>query len=508
MCSSIRALFALTGLILLSGCASSGNSLLKVSTRLETADRVSLTGANPLFDSENFEEIDLENTLDPMDLRKKKYRPKLICGKDNPETRDVDERTACANRAFLAAAMSAFYHPDNNKNTTTKDRRNQILDRLLASSEQRCGAYKQYLKAYDIHWETGLGIGTTIMGAAGAIATGTLNSRAFSGLAAMLSGTRSEIRQGVFSNLASFVIIPGIDTKRSKILDAIKENRKLDISDYSVQAALHDAALYHGACTLESGLEVAQDSIRRVDDPGLLQINKTLATLVETKQLARMTDLANVGSLNATNIKIFKPEYSPLEVVLAGGSAKSKSSVEDRALANSKDLLASFDSITKSAGELKIALEAKARDDNTSATDKPLLIEAASKLAKYLEPVSADGAPPKNTLVSARIHLASQTSAIIKVVADDDSLIRVEEARLGGEANATKRVNGLATIATKKAARDAFSLFGFAHLEQATTAAFKSLAELVKPTPATVPNFKKIDDELLKIAAVVAPTRP
>jgi hypothetical protein len=510
-----RALLFALAIFILGGCAGTGNNnIFGVSKRLETAGRMTLTGANPLFDSENFEEVDLEAVLDPTDLRKSQpYHPRLICGKavkqpasgkDDDESR-TDERTACINRAYLAAAMSAFYDPKNNAGTTTRDRRNRVLDRLLASSEQRCGAYKQYLKAYDIHWETGLGVGTTILGAAGAIATGTVNSRAFSGLAAMLSGARSEIRQGVFSNLASFVIIPGIDFKRSNILTAIKENRKLDISDYTVQAALHDAALYHGACTLESGLEVAQESIKRVENPGLIQINKTLATLAETKQLAHMVDLANSGKLDAASAKVVMVDYAPQEIILAGGGKKSKASAEDRNESSASALLANFDVIAKLAGELKVALSAKADDAKTGVGDKTKLTDAATKLGLYLEPVKPGGLT--NTLVSARASFALQASAIAKIVSDDDSVIRAEEIKLGGESDFTKRTNGLASITTKKAARDAFGLFGFAHLEQASAAPLKSLTQLMKPDAVAAPDFAKIDVELAKLAAITAPGR-
>lgn len=513
-----RTLALVLASLFLSGCAStSENSIFGVSKRLETSKRMTLTGANPLFDSENFEEVDLEAILDPTDLRKSQpYRPRLICGKavkqsatgkDDDEFQ-ADERTACINRAFLAAAMSAFYDSKNNEGTTTKDRRNRVLDRLLASSEQRCGAYKQYLKAYDIHWETGLGVGTTVLAAAGAIATGALNTRAFSGLAAMLSGARSEIRQGVFSNLASFVIIPGIDLKRSSILTAIKENRKLDISDYTVQAALHDAALYHGACTLESGLEVAQESIKRVENPGLTQINKTLATLAQTKQLSHMVDLANSGKLTTENAKVIAVEYAPQEIVLAGGGKKSKPSADESNEASSNALLAAFDAITQSASELKGALKAKAAEKTTSADDKLKLTAAANKLALYFEPVGTDGKPLVATFVSVRAHLVSEISNIRKIVAAKDSAIRGEEIKLIGELDATKLANSHALIATLRAARDAFGTFAFAHLEQRTAMPFKSLAQLVKSSPVVVSDFSKVDAELGKLAAVKAPASP
>jgi hypothetical protein len=501
-------------IIILGGCAGTGNNnIFGVSKRLETAGRMTLTGANPLFDSENFEEVDLEAVLDPTDLRKgKPYRPRLICGNTikqsatdkNDDESQADERTACINRAFLAVAISAFYDPKNNEGATPKDRRNRVLDRLLASSEQRCGAYKQYLKAYDIHWETGLGVGTTILGAAGAIATGTVNTRAFSGLAAMLSGARSEIRQGVFSNLASFVIIPGIDFKRSTILTAIKENRKLEITDYTVQAALHDAALYHGACTLESGLEVAQESIKRVENPGLSQINRTLATLAQTKQLAHMVDLASSGNLTAANSKVVAVDYSPQEVVLAGGGKSAKLSSEESIEVSTNTLFSMFDGITQSAREFKAALDAKAANNTTLPEEKIKLTDTATKLAKYFELPAANATPPKNTFVSVRTNLVAEASNIGKIISARDSAIRSDEIILVGEMDTAKRTDAQALIATKKAARDAFSKFALSDLEQKTAQPFQTLSKLVKAGPLVASDLSKVDDELDKLSKVKA----
>lgn len=504
---SMYMLAVLVATFVLAGCAASGNSLLGVSKKLETADRITLTGANPLFDSENFEEVDLEAILDPKDLRNKEYKPRFICGKQVKQSNgeeEADERTACINRAFLAAAMSAFYDSRNNVETTSKDRRNRVLDRLLASSEQRCGAYKQYLKAYDIHWETGLGVGTTILGAAGAIATGTLNTRAFSGLAAMLSGARSEIRQGVFSNLASFVIIPGIDFKRSTILTAIKENRKLEITDYTVQAALHDAALYHGACTLESGLEVAQESIKRVENPGLSQINRTLATLAQTKQLAHMVDLASSGNLTAANSKVVAVDYSPQEVVLAGGGKSTKPSTDEGIVRSTNELFSMLDGVTQSARELKTALDAKAENKATSPEEKINLIDTANKLAKYFELPAVDATPPKNTFVSVRTNLVAQLSNISTIISGRDSAIRSDEISLIGEMDTAKRTDAQAVIATKKAARDAFGKFALSDLEQKTAQPFQALSKLVKASPLVASDLSKVDDALDKLSKVKA----
>ncbi len=514
--SKTGTLVAVCACLLASGCASNGNSLLGVSKRMETAERVSLTGANPIFDSENFEEVNLEVMLDPRDYRNDEslYKPRLICKKYVTETEAKakakakyehghDVRTGCINRAYLAASLAAFYDP---RYGAAKDRRNRVQDRLLAASEHRCGAYKQYLKAYDIHWETGLGIGTTVLAAAGAIATGTLNTRAFSGLAAMFSGTRAEIRQGVFSNLASFVIIPGIDKKRTTLLEAIKENRKLDISEYTVEAALHDAAAYHGACTLESGLEVAQDSIKRIENPGLSQINKTLAHLAETKQLMNMVSLANSNTLTADKAKVIAVEYAIKDVVLAGGGKPKPPSNDERIKLAADDTLNAFLAIRKTAAKLKATLEAA--EAVAPDADKKKIKESILTLEKYFAPPAKDGTNPKNTFPSVQTELANKLGALAKNTADAASAIRADQIKLGGEKDPIKVIDGQASFAVRTAALTVYVTVALESIQSKTSASFQELLRLFDPNQKGNIEFTNADVEFMLLADLVVPTIP
>lgn len=491
-------------LLSLGGCATNGNSLFGVSKRLETAERVTLTGANPLVDSENFEEVNLEMLLDPTNIRNTNvYKPniKKICGKDESETPEYDERTACINRAYLGAATNAFYAQGNELGTTIELRRNRIQDRLLASSEQRCGAYKQYLKAYDIHWETSLGIGTTILGAAGAIATGTLNTRVFSGLSAMLSGARSEIRQGVFSNLASFVIIPGIDLKRANVLAEIKVTRKLTISDYSVEAAMHDAFTYHNACTLESGLEVAQESIKRIENPGLAQINKTLATLTETKQLANMVELANKGALTAEKAKVVSVNYVPTMVELAG-SGKAVAATADKAIENKTIfILAAFDATSLSVTALQTALETKAKDNATKEDERKKLLAVVARIETYITADSTNKKLPKDTFKSIRTYLQMKVNGLEKALLEYDVVIANQEIGLLNPA-ITNKADLQIAIAANKATKQTYEKLAVANLLAQIKLPLAAIAKLIAQQQHVESDFDLLDKQLAALSTI------
>lgn len=163
--------------------------------------------------------------------------------------------------------------------------RNQVQDRIIAASNQRCGEYKNFLKRFDSETNTILGGLATAIGGAGAISKAANTARALSGIAAIFSGWRAEVNADFFNNLTIQVISKGIEARRKEIYDQIQVDRKeADLTAYSVQRAIGDAAVYHYNCSLIAGLEHAGQSIDRAESPGLTNINKTLDNLVETQR--------------------------------------------------------------------------------------------------------------------------------------------------------------------------------------------------------------------------------
>lgn len=250
----------------LSGC---GVLIKETEDPLKSTGRVTTTGAHQLFNEDSFEKVNLPDLLDP-DKKRDDVTPLIT-------TNNSENKTDNLERAF-----DAFY-----KYPNKEQRRNRVQDRLLAASEQRCNLYKNYLKRVETYQSTTFGMLTTVLAGAGAIATGSVNTRAFSGLASISSGMGAELKEGFFANLASQVIIPGIELRRDEIWKTvILSKRNTLISNYTVEAAIRDVALYHGACSLIVGLEAAGVATKTFSNPGLDSINTTLSKLRLSHSLA------------------------------------------------------------------------------------------------------------------------------------------------------------------------------------------------------------------------------
>jgi len=168
--------------------------------------------------------------------------------------------------------------------TVQKRLRNQVQDRIVAASNQRCGEYKNFLKQVDSETNTILGGLATAIGGAGAIFKPADTARALSGIAAIFSGWRAEVNADFFNNLTIQVVTKGIEVRRKEIHDQMIDDRKKDLTEYTVQRAVGDTAVYHYNCSLIAGLEQAAQSIERAENPGLTHINKTLDSLIETQK--------------------------------------------------------------------------------------------------------------------------------------------------------------------------------------------------------------------------------
>jgi hypothetical protein len=189
------------------------------------------------------------------------------------------------------AAFAAFDKRANSlSGSDQKKLRNEVQDRIVAASNQRCGEYKNFLKQFDSETNTILGGLATAVGGAGAIFTHADTARALSGIAAIFSGWRAEVSADFFNNLTIQVVTKGIEAKRKEIYNQMLVDREGDLSQYSVQRAVGDAAVYHYNCSLIAGLEQAAQSIERAENPGLGNIKKALDNLVEIQnKIASMT---------------------------------------------------------------------------------------------------------------------------------------------------------------------------------------------------------------------------
>lgn len=286
---------------------------------MRSKDRLTTFGANPQFDNERYEMVDLITLLDPRNLREGYPESKL-----KEKATDLFALTAldkaaagedAAARHDLAMAEIAFYDA---RYRDPETRRNRVQDRLIGASNQRCAAYKVYLNRFDAYVQSGFGSATTLLGGAAAIVGGVKDARILGGLAGISSGTQAEISQGFLGNLASYVIVPGMELRRKTIFDEIQMRRQ--DPNYTLQAALADVARYHGACTLVVGLEQAKEAIQTVDNPGMKMMGITLNNVLQTRAMQQAIVKQDHGPLAPADLVI--PSFRINDQVVSAGSGQ------------------------------------------------------------------------------------------------------------------------------------------------------------------------------------------
>ena len=244
------------------------------------ADGGHLVFPNPM--EEVNQTVDLVTVLDPKRHAEKQFikqRGGADAWKKLTEGQKID-------LAFLAFYDRGVYSDD------PRLRRNKIQERLLAASHHRCNIFKSLL--YQIRSKTNFVLGalSTVTGIAGSIVTGVDGSRILSGTSGILGGVRAELNQELFQNLATQVIVQGIDTRRREIYQEIVDlGQTKSISDYPVEAAVKDSVIFHGQCSIIVGFEVARDSIQTLEDPGIAVANRILAKLVTTRKLLDVEEI-------------------------------------------------------------------------------------------------------------------------------------------------------------------------------------------------------------------------
>lgn len=282
--AGVVALFGLTG------CSSTPSALGSLGSPilapLLSSGYATTSGSHQFFAEESFEKLDLVTLLDP-ERRRDAQLPNGQIAAPLPSTYENSASSAAlpssAQATELERAFRAFYA----YGPRLEDRRSRLQDRIVAASDQRCNTYKNYLRRVETTQSSWLGSLTTVLGGAGAIATHSATVRALSGLAGITSGVSAELRQSYFSSLATQVIVPGIDLARSDIRRDMLSKRTDPLSIYTVEAAVAEAARYHGACSMNVGLERSGKAVTEVSNPGLRMLNTTLGQLNLAQKLAR-----------------------------------------------------------------------------------------------------------------------------------------------------------------------------------------------------------------------------
>lgn len=216
-------------------------------------------------------------TIDPQGAKVTKFGPNSVIQQpvDEPDlvslitkggasfsvsnTAKPEEFSTALDKAFLTFYSSPGTDEDKRLH------RNRVQDRLILASSAACGAFKTVLKRKQADRNFEFGTATVLFGAAGAVATSAQAAKSLAALAGVSGGVRAEYNRDFFSDVAAHVITKGINSRRKEMLGGIVAGQGKPITEYSLEAALSDAVVFHGACSLVGGLEYAEGAIAKVD---------------------------------------------------------------------------------------------------------------------------------------------------------------------------------------------------------------------------------------------------
>ncbi len=263
-------MFLIAGLLLFSiGCS-------PVMKRSYIDQDATIVGAGSMINPA-FEQINLVSLLDPA------YKGLKFLGKNQDVIAKYQDDSITGKEIDVAFRAFMLY---DNFNETIEQRRNAVQEYILAASQNRCNYFKNLLQTYRAGTNFALGSLTTIAGGLGAILTNASAARSLAGTAAILNGVDAEFDQQFFSNLATRVIVPGIDKRRSELYEEmVKYGQSKRYNVYNVEAAVKDAIYYHGQCNVITGINEAGDAIKVLEDPGVDAFNRILKRFKETQNL-------------------------------------------------------------------------------------------------------------------------------------------------------------------------------------------------------------------------------
>lgn len=323
-------------------------------------------GVKPLIEPKTFQKIDLAALL------------RSRSGDPNEKIESVRKKTEENKRLDIEEAYRTFAEKTDKKPDNIKERRNDVQERILAASVQRCGQYKSFIKSIDSRSNFALGTLTTAVGGAGAIFSGV--SSALSATAAAISGIRAEFNQNYFANQTIQVLTTGMETRRAALYEAILDCQKLDYKDYPVQAAVKDAMEYHASCSLITGLEVAASAIQRVKNPGITEFEETYKRF---KKITAMGDIPkNEAMIEVKKDQVAEAKKKVVKVKKAADGDKPNKELDDArkelerleaelTAANKKLKLNEEIAKTKIRKLCKVTAKKSAQNENDKGKDKP-----------------------------------------------------------------------------------------------------------------------------------------
>ncbi|RHW18653.1 hypothetical protein D1610_00315 [Sphingomonas gilva] len=165
-------------------------------------------------------------------------------------------------------------------------RRNEVVDALIAVSNDKCGSYSAHLKTFDGQTNSALSVLAILTGGVGGIVQGAEAARILSGSSAMLSGSRTAINESWFSSQTIHVLVAAYEKSRERQLRDITNRQACPMTSYTLMDGFGDAMRYHASCSILTGLAEAAQAIERSDQPGLDTMRRQLADLASIQKQA------------------------------------------------------------------------------------------------------------------------------------------------------------------------------------------------------------------------------
>lgn len=277
----LRSVAAVTISISLSACATDGGGPLGI---VAFNPNQHVAAAEPLFARDDY------MCLDKPEFLLSLYAP--------PAPQSPRARGNCeAVRRGLAYATAGIANYD-------KRRRNEIMDALMAASENKCGRYRSFLQTYDANVNSTFGILSQAAAIVATITTGG-TAQAFAAAAAVAAGSRGTLNQAHFQNQAIGILAKAIENARSAKLTEIMTRQKEAVDNYTLMSGIKDVFGYHNRCSILEGLKETQRAVESVAMPNMATVNAWLAEATKTRK--NMADFLSGNSVDAGNAAVDDP---------------------------------------------------------------------------------------------------------------------------------------------------------------------------------------------------------
>lgn len=247
--------------------------------------------------------------------------------------------------------------------------RNEIIDALLAASNQKCNNYTALIKNTDGAVNAGLSVSAIITGGLGSILGGPNTARVFSGTSSILGGSRAAINETYLSNQTIHVLSAAFQNRRRISRQAILNRQACTVTEYTLMRGLEDAFDYHSSCSIVAGLEEAARTIERSANPGMEEMSRQLFLLAQLRNQAQKIggdeDLDpfqemsafNLADLNIANTELQQKLSEIADVQKSIDEAKVKENPNDAEKKMISDLEETLKKLNSESQQFRIKLE-------------------------------------------------------------------------------------------------------------------------------------------------------